>query len=58
MSAYRRKRPKEVLLDEMARAETFEEWDEAAFRLDELLGNDLWYAFPHPFLFLFGGNGG
>lgn len=35
--------PKERLLHCLATAETFEEWEDAAFQLDELLGTDDWY---------------
>jgi Domain of unknown function (DUF3336) len=37
-----RKKPKDQLLEELAAAKTFEEWQTIAIRLDEVLGNDLW----------------
>ncbi|KAJ5160572.1 uncharacterized protein N7482_007576 [Penicillium canariense] len=36
------KSPKEQLLHSLATAQSYEEWEEAAFELDELLSNDLW----------------
>ncbi|MCJ1286935.1 hypothetical protein MMC26_006281 [Xylographa opegraphella] len=39
---WNRKKPREVLLDELAAAQSFEEWEEVAYRLDELDGADLW----------------
>jgi TAG lipase/lysophosphatidylethanolamine acyltransferase len=38
-----RKKPVEVWFDILRDAKTYEEWEEAAFQLDVLLGNDLWY---------------
>ena len=37
-----KKEPKKALLDALAEAQSFEEWEEAAFQLDELLHTDLW----------------
>lgn len=42
----RSRSPKDQLSYALARADTFEEWEENAFRLDELLSADLWYASP------------
>ncbi|MCJ1421167.1 hypothetical protein MMC32_007529 [Xylographa parallela] len=39
---WNQKKPREVLLDELAAARSFEEWEETAYRLDELDGSDLW----------------
>ncbi|MCJ1318749.1 hypothetical protein MMC15_004079 [Xylographa vitiligo] len=39
---WNRKKPREALLDELAAAQSFEEWEEIAYRLDELDGSDLW----------------
>lgn len=39
---YRRKAPAELWLDVLRHAESYEEWEEAALRLDNLLGLDLW----------------
>ncbi|MCJ1435037.1 hypothetical protein MMC27_004407 [Xylographa pallens] len=39
---WNQKKPREVLLDELAAAQSFEGWEEAAYRLDELDGSDLW----------------
>ncbi|MCJ1478626.1 hypothetical protein MMC13_007307 [Lambiella insularis] len=36
------KKPREALLDELAAAKSFEEWEEVAYRLDEIDGSDLW----------------
>ena len=41
-----RKSSRDVLLETLADARLFEEWEAAAFQLDEVLGHDLWYAFP------------
>ncbi|KAJ9211571.1 hypothetical protein DTO166G4_6851 [Paecilomyces variotii] len=38
--------PKDELFDKLATAETFDEWQAAAFRLDELLSHDLWRQNP------------
>jgi TAG lipase/lysophosphatidylethanolamine acyltransferase len=37
-----RKRPVELWSDILREAKTYEEWEEAAFQLDVLSGNDLW----------------
>jgi hypothetical protein len=34
----------EVWLTILRDAKSYEEWEEAAFQLDVLLGNDLWYG--------------
>lgn len=39
---YRRKAPAELWLDVLRHAGSFEEWEEAALHLDNLLGLDLW----------------
>lgn len=39
---YRRKAPTELWLDVLRHAEMYEEWEEAALHLDNLLGLDLW----------------
>ena len=39
-----RKKPVEVWFEILRDAKSYEEWEEAAFQLDVLLGNDLWYA--------------
>ncbi|KUI66476.1 hypothetical protein VM1G_01684 [Cytospora mali] len=39
---YRRKAPAELWLDVLRNAESYEEWEEAALHLDNLLGLDLW----------------
>ena len=36
--------PKDVLLEALGEARIFEEWEAAAFQLDEILGFDLWYC--------------
>jgi len=36
------KKPIEFWLDILKDAKTYEEWEEATFQLDVLLGNDLW----------------
>jgi TAG lipase/lysophosphatidylethanolamine acyltransferase len=38
-----KKSTKDVLLESVAEARVFEEWEGAAFQLDEVLGHDLWY---------------
>ncbi|KAI5466093.1 hypothetical protein BGZ63DRAFT_347646 [Mariannaea sp. PMI_226] len=43
---YTRKSPVELWLDLLRHAETFEEWEEAALHLDNLLGLDLWRNNP------------
>ncbi|KAH6898578.1 hypothetical protein B0T10DRAFT_395178 [Thelonectria olida] len=45
-SWYTRKSPIELWLDVLRHAETFEEWEEAALHLDNLLGLDLWRNNP------------
>lgn len=35
--------PKDVLLEALSEARLFEEWEAAAFQLDEILQFDLWY---------------
>lgn len=42
-SWYSRKSPVELWLDILRTAEAFEDWEEAALHLDNLLGLDLWY---------------
>ncbi|MCJ1231717.1 hypothetical protein MMC12_008396 [Toensbergia leucococca] len=37
-----RKKPQDVLLSRLDNAQTYEEWEDAAFQLDDLLGTDLW----------------
>ena len=41
-----KKKPREAFLEQLHDAETFEEWEEAAYQLDELLGTDLWRQNP------------
>ncbi|KAI9738697.1 MAG: hypothetical protein M1834_008202 [Cirrosporium novae-zelandiae] len=36
------KKPRDQLLDELGSAHTYEEWEEIAYRLDELTNGDLW----------------
>jgi hypothetical protein len=43
---YLRKKPKEQLLEQLAEAKTFQEWETTAIQLDEVLGNDLWCVNP------------
>ncbi|KAK3496939.1 uncharacterized protein B0T23DRAFT_310764 [Neurospora hispaniola] len=43
---YRRRNPVEVWLDVLRNASEFDEWEEAAIRLDTLLGLDLWRNSP------------
>jgi hypothetical protein len=40
---YTRKSPVDLWLDLLRNAECFEDWEEAALHLDNLLGLDLWY---------------
>jgi TAG lipase/lysophosphatidylethanolamine acyltransferase len=40
------KKPAEVWFEILRNATTYEEWEEAAFQLDVLLGNDLWRQNP------------
>lgn len=37
-----RKSPRDALLETLAEARIFEEWEGAAYQLDEVLGYDLW----------------
>lgn len=37
-----KKSPKDVLLESIEDARLFEEWEAAAYQLDEVLGFDLW----------------
>jgi TAG lipase/lysophosphatidylethanolamine acyltransferase len=37
-----RKKPAQLWFDILQDAKTYDEWEEAAFQLDVLLGNDLW----------------
>ena len=37
-----KKQPASLWIDLLRDAKTYEEWEEAAFQLDVLLGNDLW----------------
>lgn len=39
-----KKKPRDVLLGNLAQAQGYEEWEEVAFKLDELFGSDLWYV--------------
>jgi len=41
-----RRKPVEVWFDILRDAKVYEEWEEAAYQLDVLLGNDLWYMEP------------
>lgn len=45
-SWYTRKSPVELWLDLLRTAEAFEDWEEAALHLDNLLGLDLWQVCP------------
>jgi TAG lipase/lysophosphatidylethanolamine acyltransferase len=38
-----RRSPSELWLEILRDAKTYEEWEEAAFQVDVLSGNDLWY---------------
>jgi uncharacterized protein DUF3336 len=42
VSWWTRKAPKDLLLESLRSANTFEEWNAAAYQLDELLQYDLW----------------
>ncbi|KAL9489179.1 hypothetical protein ACSS6W_001456 [Trichoderma asperelloides] len=44
LSWYTRKNPVKLWLELLRNAETFEDWEEAALHLDNLLGLDLWYG--------------
>ena len=37
-----KKSPRAALLSDLAEAQSYQEWEETAYRLDELLGTDLW----------------
>jgi hypothetical protein len=37
-----RKKPVDFWYEVLKNAQTYEQWEEAAFQLDVLLGNDLW----------------
>lgn len=39
---FRRQSPKKIYSRTLFNAHSFEEWEAAAFQLDEVLGNDLW----------------
>jgi len=39
-----RKKPVELWFEILRDAKTYDEWEEAAFQIDVLLGNDLWYG--------------
>ncbi|KAH0563252.1 hypothetical protein GP486_002185, partial [Trichoglossum hirsutum] len=41
-----RKKPADALLEQLAEAQTFEEWEDVAYQLDAELGNDLWRQNP------------
>ncbi|KAI9698869.1 MAG: hypothetical protein M1820_007376 [Bogoriella megaspora] len=43
---WRKKSSKDLLLEVISDAKAFEEWEAAAFQLDEILGNDLWRQNP------------
>ncbi|KAF1989376.1 putative patatin-like serine hydrolase [Aulographum hederae CBS 113979] len=45
-SWWTRKTPRDVLLETIAEARLFEEWEASAFQLDEVLGFDLWRQNP------------
>jgi TAG lipase/lysophosphatidylethanolamine acyltransferase len=47
LSWYTRKNPVTLWLELLRNAETFEDWEEAALHLDNLLGLDLWYVSDH-----------
>lgn len=36
--------PRDTLLHRLDTARTFEEWEDAAFQLDELMSTDLWFV--------------
>jgi hypothetical protein len=42
VSWWTRKAPKDLLVESLRNANTFEEWNAAAYQLDELLQYDLW----------------
>lgn len=39
-----KKKPAEIWFEILRDAKSYEEWEEATFQLDVLLGNDLWYG--------------
>ena len=41
---WRTKSPRDALLETLADARIFEEWEASAYQLDEVLGYDLWYC--------------
>ncbi|KAH0615196.1 uncharacterized protein H6S33_000832 [Morchella sextelata] len=43
---YRKKKPKERLLEQLSQAKTYEQWQDTATKLDAELGNDLWRHDP------------
>lgn len=43
-SWWKSKSPKKRLVHTLATAQSYEQWEEAAFELDELLSKDLWYS--------------
>lgn len=43
LSWWHSKSPRDRLFHTLANAQSYEEWEEAAFELDELLSKDLWY---------------
>lgn len=43
---YSRKNPVELWLQLLRQAEVFEDWEESALHLDNLLGLDHWYVCP------------
>lgn len=45
-SWWTRKSNRDVLLETLAEATIFEEWEASALQLDEVLGYDLWYGTP------------
>ncbi|KAF2637136.1 hypothetical protein P280DRAFT_492738 [Massarina eburnea CBS 473.64] len=45
-SWWTRKTPRDALLENLGNANLFEEWEAAAFQLDEVLGYDLWRQNP------------
>lgn len=45
---WNQKTPREFWLDRLAGATTYEEYEDAAFQLDAVLGNDLWYVVTLP----------
>ncbi|KAI9767198.1 MAG: hypothetical protein M1840_005797 [Geoglossum simile] len=40
------KKPRDALLEQLAKVRTFEEWEDVAYQLDAELGNDLWRQNP------------